>query len=164
MKGSGSGIREAQKHTDPDPVFFPHVFTFMLCPGFCLPGSVLSSISKSVHKNKKTAEVYVLSTVHCIFVLCFSLLNSVREFWQNCGIWSRIEAIKAIFIEPQRKDALTAVMKGTCCNKLWSNKIKHISSHNHAPAGNLALEPTVLTVYGVKAGAQVHNHIRLITF
>jgi hypothetical protein len=42
----------------------------------------------------------------------FSLLNSVREFWQNCGIWSRIEAIKAIFIEPQRKDALTAVMKG----------------------------------------------------
>jgi hypothetical protein len=50
--------------------------------------------------------------MHCNFVLCFSLLNSVREFWQNCGIWSRIEAIKAIFIEPQRKDALTAVMKG----------------------------------------------------
>ena len=46
-----------------------------------------------------------------------SMMNSTREFWQGNGLWSRIEGIKPIFLEPQRKDALSATMKGR-----WSNQ------------------------------------------
>jgi len=45
-----------------------------------------------------------------IFFPSYSLLNSTREFWQNCGIWSRIDQVKRIMVEPQRKEALGLVM------------------------------------------------------
>ena len=41
----------------------------------------------------------------------FRLLNSTREYWQNSGIWSRIDNLKRILFEPQRKDALSTAMK-----------------------------------------------------
>merc|ERR1719470_666055 len=46
-----------------------------------------------------------------IFFPSYGLLNSTREFWQNSGIWSRIDNIKRILVEPQRKDALSTAMK-----------------------------------------------------
>lgn len=46
-----------------------------------------------------------------IFFPSYSLMNSSREFWQASGLWTKIEAIKPIFLEPQRKDALPTIMK-----------------------------------------------------
>jgi len=46
-----------------------------------------------------------------IFFPSYGLLNSTREFWQNSGIWNRIDNIKRILVEPQRKDALSTAMK-----------------------------------------------------
>jgi len=37
-------------------------------------------------------------------------LNSTREHWQQNGIWTRIDSIKRIVVEPQRKDALPSIM------------------------------------------------------
>ena len=47
-----------------------------------------------------------------LFFPSYGLLNSTREHWQQSGIWSRIDAIKKIVVEPQRKDALSATMNG----------------------------------------------------
>eukprot|EP00092_Neocalanus_flemingeri_P017682 GFUD01019128.1.p1 GENE.GFUD01019128.1~~GFUD01019128.1.p1 ORF type:complete len:936 (+),score=293.78 GFUD01019128.1:31-2838(+) len=46
-----------------------------------------------------------------VFFPSYSLLNSTREFWQNSGIWNRIDNLKRILVEPQRKDALSTAMK-----------------------------------------------------
>ena len=46
-----------------------------------------------------------------VFFPSYGLLNSTREFWQQAGIWGRIDQIKKILVEPQRKDALSGVMK-----------------------------------------------------
>jgi len=46
-----------------------------------------------------------------LFFPSYSMMNSTREFWQGNGLWSRIEGIKPIFLEPQKKDALSATMK-----------------------------------------------------
>jgi len=46
-----------------------------------------------------------------VFFPSYGLLNSTREFWQNSGIWGRIDNLKRILVEPQRKDALSTAMK-----------------------------------------------------
>ena len=65
----------------------------------------LNSLGQSVINLIKLVPAGVL-----IFFPSYSLLNSTREFWQNCGIWSRIDQIKRIMVEPQRKEALGLVM------------------------------------------------------
>ena len=45
-----------------------------------------------------------------LFFPSYGLLNSTRDHWQQSGIWSRIDAIKKIVVEPQRKDALSSTM------------------------------------------------------
>jgi len=45
-----------------------------------------------------------------VFFPSYGLLNSVREFWQNSGIWSRIDNVKKIVVEPQKKEALSITM------------------------------------------------------
>ena len=47
-----------------------------------------------------------------VFFPSYGLLNSVREFWQNSGIWSRIDSVKKIVVEPQKKEALSITMNG----------------------------------------------------
>ena len=47
-----------------------------------------------------------------VFFPSYGLLNSTREHWQQSGIWSRIDSVKKIMVEPQRKDALPATMRG----------------------------------------------------
>ena len=65
----------------------------------------LNSLGISVISLIKMVPAGVL-----VFFPSYSLLNSTREFWQNCGIWSRIDQIKRIMVEPQRKEALGLVM------------------------------------------------------
>jgi len=45
-----------------------------------------------------------------VFFPSYSLLNSTREFWQQCGVWGRIDQLKRVLVEPQRKEALPGVM------------------------------------------------------
>jgi len=66
----------------------------------------LSSLGQSIINIIRVVPHGVL-----VFFPSYSLMNSTREFWQNNGLWSKIEAIKPIFQEPQRKDALSATMK-----------------------------------------------------
>ena len=47
-----------------------------------------------------------------LFFPSYGLLNSTREHWQQSGIWSRIDSVKRIVVEPQRKDALSSTMNG----------------------------------------------------
>ena len=47
-----------------------------------------------------------------LFFPSYGLLNSTREHWQQNGIWTRIDGIKRIVVEPQRKDALPSTMNG----------------------------------------------------
>ena len=47
-----------------------------------------------------------------LFFPSYGLLNSTREHWQQNGIWTRIDSIKRIVVEPQRKDALPSTMNG----------------------------------------------------
>jgi hypothetical protein len=106
-----------------------------------LPGSVPSSISKSVHKNKTTAEVYVLCT------LCFCI-TGMFQFTEFCA---RVLA-KLWHLEQNwsHQGHLHRASEEGCphscyeryCNKLWSNKIKYSSWHNYAPSEKLPLEPT----------------------
>ena len=55
--------------------------------------------------------LHTLSKTNCPHVSFSRLLNSTREFWQNSGIWGRIDNLKRILVEPQRKDALSTAMK-----------------------------------------------------
>ena len=47
-----------------------------------------------------------------LFFPSYGLLNSTREHWQQNGIWTRIDSIKKVVVEPQRKDALASTMNG----------------------------------------------------
>ena len=47
-----------------------------------------------------------------IFFPSYGLLNSTREFWQTNGIWTRIDNVKKIVVEPQKKEALSITMNG----------------------------------------------------
>ena len=47
-----------------------------------------------------------------VFFPSYGLLNSTREFWQANGIWTRIDSVKKIVVEPQKKDALSITMNG----------------------------------------------------
>lgn len=47
-----------------------------------------------------------------LFFPSYGLLNSTREHWQQNGIWTRIDSIKRIVVEPQRKDSLPSTMNG----------------------------------------------------
>lgn len=53
-----------------------------------------------------------------LFFPSYGLLNSTREHWQQNGIWTRIDSIKRIVVEPQRKDALPSTMNGKKNSKL----------------------------------------------
>ena len=46
-----------------------------------------------------------------VFFPSYGLLNSTREFWQREGIWTRIDNIKKIVVEPQKKEALSTCMR-----------------------------------------------------
>lgn len=39
------------------------------------------------------------------------MLNKCRDSWQASGIWAQIQRIKAIFVEPQTKEAFVQTMK-----------------------------------------------------
>merc|ERR1719219_639779 len=45
-----------------------------------------------------------------IFFPSYGLLNSTREFWQANGIWTRIDNVKKIVVEPQKKEVLSLTM------------------------------------------------------
>jgi len=66
----------------------------------------LSSLGQSVINIIRVVPNGVL-----IFFPSYSLMKSVREAWQNSGLWSKLEGIKPVFLEPQRKDALAATMR-----------------------------------------------------
>ena len=53
-----------------------------------------------------------------VFFPSYGLLNSTREFWQNSGIWTRIDNVKKIVVEPQKKEVLSLTMNGNSivCN------------------------------------------------
>lgn len=40
------------------------------------------------------------------------MLNKCRDSWQASGIWTQIQLRKAIFVEPQGKEAFDQTMKG----------------------------------------------------
>ena len=65
----------------------------------------LNSLGMSVISLIKMVPAGVL-----VFFPSYSLLESTREFWINCGIWSQIDQIKRIMVEPRRKEALGQVM------------------------------------------------------
>lgn len=47
-----------------------------------------------------------------VFFPSYGILNACKERWQGSGIWSQINKIKCIFIEPQTKDAFVDTMNG----------------------------------------------------
>ena len=65
----------------------------------------LNSLGMSVISLIKMVPAGVL-----VFFPSYSHLESTREFWINCGIWSQIDQIKRIMVEPRRKEALGQVM------------------------------------------------------
>lgn len=45
-----------------------------------------------------------------IFFTSYFMLNKCKDSWQASGVWSQIQRHKAIFIEPQTKDAFVSTM------------------------------------------------------
>lgn len=46
-----------------------------------------------------------------VFFTSYFMLNKCRDSWQASGIWGQIQRIKAIFVEPQTKEAFVQTMK-----------------------------------------------------
>lgn len=46
-----------------------------------------------------------------VFFASYVMLNKCRDSWQASGIWAQINRIKAIFVEPQTKEAFVQTMK-----------------------------------------------------
>ncbi len=46
-----------------------------------------------------------------VFFTSYAMLNVCRNSWQASGIWAQIQRIKAIFVEPQTKEAFVQTMK-----------------------------------------------------
>lgn len=46
-----------------------------------------------------------------VFFTSYFMLNKCRDSWQSSGIWGQIQRIKAIFVEPQTKEAFVQTMK-----------------------------------------------------
>lgn len=45
-----------------------------------------------------------------VFFPSYPIMAKCQEAWQNEGIWSSINSIKSIFVEPQRKDTFNAII------------------------------------------------------
>ncbi|CAG5011257.1 unnamed protein product [Parnassius apollo] len=45
-----------------------------------------------------------------VFFPSYPIMSKCQEMWQNEGIWSSINNIKQIFVEPQRKDTFNAII------------------------------------------------------
>lgn len=45
-----------------------------------------------------------------VFFPSYPIMNKCQEMWQSEGIWSSINNIKPIFVEPQRKDTFNTIM------------------------------------------------------
>lgn len=45
-----------------------------------------------------------------VFFPSYPIMNKCQEMWQSEGIWSSINNIKPIFVEPQRKDTFNAII------------------------------------------------------
>ncbi|XP_075992983.1 regulator of telomere elongation helicase 1 homolog [Anticarsia gemmatalis] len=45
-----------------------------------------------------------------VFFPSYPIMSKCQEMWQNEGIWSSINNIKPIFVEPQRKDTFNAII------------------------------------------------------
>ncbi|KPJ07377.1 Regulator of telomere elongation helicase 1-like [Papilio machaon] len=45
-----------------------------------------------------------------VFFPSYPIMSKCQEMWQNDGIWSGINNIKPIFVEPQRKDTFNAII------------------------------------------------------
>ncbi len=142
MEGSGSGIREAEKHKDPDIHHWFSCWVFFLnsllsCYVRFPARFGSSSKSKSYHQNTTAAEKYELCFVTLYYVqfteFCTRVLAKLWHLEQN---WSH---------QGHLHRASEKGCPHSCyeryCNKLRSVKIKYCSSHNHAPAGHLPLEP-----------------------
>lgn len=46
-----------------------------------------------------------------VFFPSYPIMNKCQEMWQSEGIWTNINSIKPIFVEPQRKDTFNAIIK-----------------------------------------------------
>ncbi|KAJ6638998.1 Regulator of telomere elongation helicase 1 like [Pseudolycoriella hygida] len=46
-----------------------------------------------------------------VFFTSYFILNKCRDTWQASGIWAQIHRVKAIFVEPQTKEAFVQTMK-----------------------------------------------------
>lgn len=45
-----------------------------------------------------------------VFFTSYSMLNKCRDAWQTNGIWSQIQKVKPVFVEPKTKEAFTQTM------------------------------------------------------